>query len=571
MKNILKLLFMSSLLAFTACSGEDDPEPFDTTKYGVIPEGNRIVTGDVDSISYTSVACYGVVNTALIDGESVGGSGIYYGRIDLLTKSELSDLESKSFVSESNVKSKLADVVHKDKTLFYSRTVLTDGIYAGTEYFYYNSSWGFQGEIKRFTTKGYDLNIKAGEVSDVDYTSLKVSGGTFNNSIMKSLGVEYTYGVAYISEIEYDEYKAQGLSDTNIFETKSTQLPSEDLANDVATVTITELRPNTTYYYSTYVKAGRTYVDDIKKFSTKTLFELNTISGDVVISSAIKVKSSIKSSEVKQTDDYSYGVVYVSDKDYQSAGKVISKCKSAKYVPYSGFEMASVEETIDKTFDITLQRLNGETKYHYCTYIKYEDCYYYGNVLETTTPARSENDLRVPGEAIDLGLSVLWSDRNLGAGGYYDITPQFHRGGLTPYYSNNKDEVRANDWLTTQFEEESELNKYEDAASVYWGDGWRMPTYEECVELVENCKLYREVFDKLWCTHLVGPSGKKIIVGVNKYEDKSNNWVYYWTGTSNESENKNIGFNSTREDELYYFFSSGSGYALFIRPVKDKK
>lgn len=569
MKNILKLLFMSSLLAFTACSGEDDPEPFDTTKYGVIPEGNRIVTGDVDSVSYTSVACYGIINTAFIDDVSIENSDIFYERIDLLTKSELSDLESNYSVSESNVKSKATNVVHKAKSLRYSRTILTDGIYAGTEYFYYHSSYKYRGEIKRFTTLSYDLNIKAGEVSDVDYTSLKVSGGTFNSSKMKSLGVEYTYGVAYISEIEYDEYKAQGLSDTKIFATKSTQLPSEDLANDVANVTITELRPNTTYYYSTYVKAGRTYVDDIKKFSTKTLFELNTISGDVVISSAIKVKSSIKSSEVKQSEDYSYGVVYVSDKDYQSAGKVISKCKSAKYVPYSGFEMASEEETIDKTFDITLQRLNGETKYHYCTYIKYEDCYYYGNVLETTTPARSENDLRVPGEAIDLGLSVLWSDRNLGAGGYYDITPQFHWGGLTPYYTN-KDEI---EWHP-EFKEDYELTQNEDAASVYWGDGWRMPTYEECAELVENCKLYIEVFDKLWCTHLVGPSGKKIVVGANKYYDSPKQVLLYWPCSSNESVAKLLGFTSDTE-ELYYMMNiRNNDYitcAYYIRPVKDKK
>lgn len=92
--------------------------------------------------------------------------------------------------------------------------------------------------------------------------------------------------------------------------------------------------------------------------------------------------------------------------------------------------------------------------------------------------------------AIDLGLSVKWADRNLGAesaldsGGFYS----FGETQTKDYY----------DWSTYRHCDDGDIilqhdlgenisgTEY-DAAHTVLGEGWRMPTLEEVEELLEHC------------------------------------------------------------------------------------
>jgi len=100
---------------------------------------------------------------------------------------------------------------------------------------------------------------------------------------------------------------------------------------------------------------------------------------------------------------------------------------------------------------------------------------------------------------VDLGLSVKWANANVGASNFLETGAFFAWGETTP-----KDNY---DWTTYRYSEsnETKMTKYcfsslgtvrdgkyildasDDAATLYMGEGWRMPTVEEMDELVDSC------------------------------------------------------------------------------------
>lgn len=85
-------------------------------------------------------------------------------------------------------------------------------------------------------------------------------------------------------------------------------------------------------------------------------------------------------------------------------------------------------------------------------------------------------------EYVDLGLSVLWATQNIGASEPNDHGNYYAWGMTTEYDIQDKrwDEIidpGLNAVLTPD----------NDVANVRWGNGWRMPTVEEFIELKENC------------------------------------------------------------------------------------
>lgn len=128
-------------------------------------------------------------------------------------------------------------------------------------------------------------------------------------------------------------------------------------------------------------------------------------------------------------------------------------------------------------------------------------------------------------KAVDIGLSVLWADRNVGAsspsdyGDYYawgEIRAKFlcswdrykwcngHEKALTKY--NTADEYGSVDNRTRLYEED-------DIAHVKLGGNWRMPTKDEFDELLATKG--NENYKWKW-TSIKGHKGWKITFLVNK-------------------------------------------------------
>lgn len=106
-----------------------------------------------------------------------------------------------------------------------------------------------------------------------------------------------------------------------------------------------------------------------------------------------------------------------------------------------------------------------------------------------------------PTNAVDMGMSVLWADRNMGATSPYDCGGLYAWGELAPKrrYEEKNYELCGGEFYT-------DLNKYNtkdeygvvdsilvlepanDVATQTLGEGWRMPTQQECIDLCTSCK-----------------------------------------------------------------------------------
>jgi len=88
---------------------------------------------------------------------------------------------------------------------------------------------------------------------------------------------------------------------------------------------------------------------------------------------------------------------------------------------------------------------------------------------------------------VDLGLSVLWADCNVGAESPEEVGARFAWGETAQktYYTKDNYQLNGkyNSWGARK-----KLDAADDAAHVNWGGDWRMPTKEEYAELFKNCE-----------------------------------------------------------------------------------
>ena len=147
---------------------------------------------------------------------------------------------------------------------------------------------------------------------------------------------------------------------------------------------------------------------------------------------------------------------------------------------------------------------------------------------------------RIP-EAIDLGLSVLWSDAYLGAttplesGGYYAWgelkTKEVY--DWSNYKFARPSDADPNKYLLTKYcihegywggvgpmDNKKHLDEEDDVAKVKLGGKWRMPTIDEVKELCANCTWELKDINDVKC--LIGTSkltGKTITLRFSGYRD----------------------------------------------------
>ena len=154
---------------------------------------------------------------------------------------------------------------------------------------------------------------------------------------------------------------------------------------------------------------------------------------------------------------------------------------------------------------------------------------------EETLLSTSGSIIEVNGyKAIDLGLSVLWADFNVGA----DSVQQ--QGGLYGWgdptgdkkSQNVYDYLRIRGGLYLATPQNISGTEY-DIAKTKWGEKWRIPTREQWKELVVNCKWTRMSLSNVAGYNVEGPNGNSIFLpatGIRFGEDISNlDCGNYWT------------------------------------------
>ena len=197
----------------------------------------------------------------------------------------------------------------------------------------------------------------------------------------------------------------------------------------------------------------------------------------------------------------------------------------------NGSAMLSEEPDASGRFSLTLNDLAPGTDYGFRAVALVGEIKYYGKSLAFKTP-------EIPGADVgyvDLGLSVLWAESNLGA-----------NSAVEPgnAYAWGETETKANytwenyKWCmgtkesiskytlpsyTSQADNKAVLDPEDDAAREVLGGKWRMPTAAECQELLDNCEVVR--------TTVGEADGFLVTSKLPGYEDRSIFLLYidYWT------------------------------------------
>lgn len=197
-------------------------------------------------------------------------------------------------------------------------------------------------------------------------------------------------------------------------------------------------------------------------------------------------------------------------------------------------------------------------------------------------PDRIDN----PPVLVDLGLSVKWADKNVGAlypsnyGGYYawgeSSTKTNYRWASYKYCDGGS--TKLNKYNSSNRKGEVD-NKYrldleDDVANLLLGDGWRIPTHEEWEELIDYCVWKWEVSDGIKGYKVTSPrNGNSIFLPAGGYWNGASishkgQFGRYWSSSlsiGNPDEALRFYFAS----KSYYIGSAERYYGYSIRAVKE--
>lgn len=235
-----------------------------------------------------------------------------------------------------------------------------------------------------------------------------------------------------------------------------------------------------------------------------------------------------------------------------------------------------VEATVvgdDGSFSYALSGLKEGTTYYYCAFVSVDGVYTYGAVHSFTT----KDGGLPPGQAVDLGLSVKWAAWNVGAsspeeyGGYFawgetEEKSEYYRNNYKFYDSETGYYLYIGSCISgTQY----------DVAHVRWGGSWRMPTVDECKELVDECRWNWATYNGVKGQKVTGPNGNSIFLPLAGYYDGTGAYnqgvgYHYWSGGLYEGSSYDAWYLTCQVYTTGFGYGHGyRDYGVPIRPVSD--
>ena len=201
----------------------------------------------------------------------------------------------------------------------------------------------------------------------------------------------------------------------------------------------------------------------------------------------------------------------------------------------------STDNTDNFTYSVT--DLTANTTYYFKAYATIDGEIMYGEIKSFTTPNETH-------DFVDLGLPSgnKWATCNVGAsvpegfGNYYGWGETYNKeiGDWPTYiYYNGSSFTKY-----TRSDGRTTLEAMDDAATVNWGDGWRMPTKDEVSELFNNCSsiwtTLNGVNGRLFTSNLNGntiflPAAGKVNEGGYENDGRSGT---YWSSSFRTSTNE---------------------------------
>ena len=185
-------------------------------------------------------------------------------------------------------------------------------------------------------------------------------------------------------------------------------------------------------------------------------------------------------------------------------------------------------------------------------------------------PATAASGQEPQGEAVDLGLSVLWSDRNVGALTPFDYAP------LLDWNAFEQDFTPA--WLRDMPLDGEDLDfsgSEHDFATRSWGEPWRLPTRKEITELMEKCTWTWTSRNGVDGMKVTGPNGNSIFLPASGRTDHGDRYDlgeygHYWSGTLSSDPGHYLFELVFRDNGCYYSYVHKNISGESLRPVQDK-
>lgn len=186
------------------------------------------------------------------------------------------------------------------------------------------------------------------------------------------------------------------------------------------------------------------------------------------------------------------------------------------------------------------------------------------------------------GNAVDLGLSIYWADRNVGSSsasnvGYY--IPWGDTQSRSDYSQSTYIHYKNNAYVVTGLQP---LPAQYDAASQVWGGDWRMPTMEEWSDLINYCdwveegdgfRVYKKGSTKKSESIYLPTSGYKI-TDKGSVTTMSLSYCTYWTSTLSTTVQykgaKGMAFLGRPSSDYKTVTVYDRYQGMPIRPVKNK-
>lgn len=187
-----------------------------------------------------------------------------------------------------------------------------------------------------------------------------------------------------------------------------------------------------------------------------------------------------------------------------------------------------------------------------------------------------------PHEPIDLGLSVKWASCNLGAAAPEDFGVYLAWGEIqekTKYYwglylwcegsSDTQTKYCSNSSRGT-VDYRYTLLPEDDAACIRWGGEWRIPTWTEMQELMEQCTWTKTTVNDVFGYQVTGSNGNSIFLPAAGYKNEEGLIGYeeegrYWTSSLYEEDSYGAYYLYFNEEEFDWEYTRPYGFS--IRPV----
>lgn len=185
-----------------------------------------------------------------------------------------------------------------------------------------------------------------------------------------------------------------------------------------------------------------------------------------------------------------------------NALKSVTIGRSVTAIGYDAFWGCNNLKTVINRSNLKLTK--GSSSYGYVAY--------YADKITQNEPAK--------GNYVNLGLSsgVKWATCNLGAATPEELGDRYYWGETTTSMVNNTIYVNVGDDISG--------NAKYDAARAQWGGNWRMPRYEDFVELAQEGTWYWTTSNGVSGYRVYGPNGNSIFLPYSDY--------HYWSSTSSE-------------------------------------